>query len=227
MGVKTDTLIGGKTLFTFKEVTFKDILNIPSLEIPDTKVTTLFGESGSGKSTLMKLLNQLISQDEGEIYYKDQLITDYDPVELRRDVVMLAQQPAMFEGTVKDNLLVGLRFSGKKDASDAELKDALSKVQLKKELDEDAGPLSGGEKQRLAFARVILMEPNVFLIDEPTSALDENTENLVMDAFIDHIRDTGKTVVMVTHSKAVAEKYSDNVVYMSEINQAGRVTAHD
>lgn len=214
-------------MFTLKNVTFKDILHIPALDIPDSQVTTLFGESGSGKSTLMKLLNQIISYDKGEIYYKDRLITEYNPVELRRDVVMLGQTPAMFEGTVKENLLIGLRFSGKDEATDDQLKEVLNKVQLKKGLDEDARPLSGGEKQRLAFARVILMEPSVYLIDEPTSALDENTENLVMEAFIDFVRETEKTVVMVTHSKSVAEQYSDHTVYMSDINKTERAMAHD
>ncbi|MED1202248.1 ATP-binding cassette domain-containing protein [Heyndrickxia acidicola] len=210
-------------MFKIRNVVFQDILNLPSVDIQASQVTTLFGESGSGKTTLMKLLNQLISYDKGEIFYQDTLISEKNPIELRREVVMLSQTPAIFDGNIRDNLLIGLRFSGKSDASDSELHKALEMVQLKKDLEEETDTLSGGEKQRLAFARVILMDAKVFLIDEPTSALDENTETAVMDRFIQYVRDHHKTVVMVTHSKAVAERYSDSIIYMNEINKAKEV----
>ena len=210
-------------MFKIRNVVYEDILNLPSVDIQASQVTTLFGESGSGKTTLMKLLNQLISYDKGEIFYNDTLISEMDPIELRREVVMLSQTPAIFDGNVRENLLIGLRFSGKSDVSDSELHRALEMVHLKKDLEEETDTLSGGEKQRLAFARVILMDAKVFLIDEPTSALDEKTETVVMDQFIQYVRDHHKTVVMVTHSKAVAERYSDNIIYMNEINKAKEV----
>lgn len=208
-------------MFKIRNVTFKEILNIPFMDIPAQNVSTLFGESGSGKTTLMKLLNQMISYDSGSIYYNEQLITELDPIELRREVVMLSQTPAIFEGSIRDNLQMGLRFSGKKDADDTKLKEAMDMVQLKKVLDEQTDTLSGGEKQRVAFARVILMGANVFLIDEPTSALDEKTETSVMDQFIQYVREKKKTVVMVTHSKSVAKTYSDHVFQMTEFNKKG------
>lgn len=213
-------------MFKIRNVTFKDILNISSMDLPLQQVSTLFGESGSGKTTLMKLLNQMISYDSGSIYYNDQLITEIDPIKLRREVVMLSQTPAIYDGSIRDNLQIGLRFSGKKDADEAQLKEALAMVQLKKDLEEPADTLSGGEKQRVAFARVILMGANVFLIDEPTSALDEKTESNVMDQFIQYVREKKKTVIMVTHSKSVAETFSDHVFHMSEFNRRGEALSN-
>jgi len=206
-------------MFQIRNVKYKDILHIKAVDIEEKKVTTLFGESGSGKTTLMKLLNQLISYDEGEIIYNNKPIEAYDPIELRRDVVMLAQTPAMFEGNVRDNLLIGLKFAEKEIAADDELLNALEIVQLQKGLNEGVDSLSGGEKQRLSFARVILMDAPVYLLDEPTSALDEDTEMTVMEQFCRHARQKGKTIIMVTHSRTVAETFSDRIIYMKDINE--------
>jgi putative ABC transport system ATP-binding protein len=213
-------------LFKIRNIKYQGILDVPTIDIPTAQVTTLFGESGCGKTTLMKLLNQMVSSDEGTIHYDDQLITEIDPIKLRREVVMLSQQPAIFEGNIRENLLIGLRLSGKRDVKDADLLKVLDMVHLKKNLDERTDTLSGGEKQRLAFARVIIMDANVYLMDEPTSALDENTQTVVMDQFLRFVKENKKTVVMVTHSKTVAEQYSDRIIYMKEVNQVGGIPNH-
>ncbi|WP_163537913.1 ABC transporter ATP-binding protein [Gracilibacillus sp. YIM 98692] len=212
-------------MFTVNGLIYKNILHIDKLEIPDHKIICLFGESGSGKSTLLKMFNQMLSPDDGEITYKSQPIQEFPSVELRREVVMLGQDPIVFDETVRENLQKGLEFAERELEDDQTLIKMLGKLKLDKSLDEDASKLSGGEKQRIALARVLLMKAEVYLMDEPTSALDENTEHLVMDVFTEFIRTHQKTAVMVTHSKEVAEKYADQVVYMSDIlNRRGAVT---
>ena len=151
-------------MFLLKDVKYKDILYIKDLEIPRKKITSIVGESGSGKSTLLKLLNKLISSDTGEVFYNNQPLSEIDSVELRRNVVMLPQSPAIFSGSIKDNLLIGLKFSEKPLASDKKLVEVLKLVKLNKELSEYANNLSGGEKQRLAIGRVLLLEPEVLQI---------------------------------------------------------------
>ncbi|KAB8134723.1 ABC transporter ATP-binding protein [Gracilibacillus oryzae] len=205
-------------MFTFSNVQYKDILKIEKLTFQDKQIICLFGESGSGKSTLLKMLNGMLTQDSGKIFYKERLIDDYDPVELRKKVVMLGQDPVMFQGTVRENLLFGLKFTGKSEADDSKLKELLKDLRLEKNLEDDADQLSGGEKQRVAFGRVLLMEAaEVYLLDEPTSALDEETETKVMSVFTQHIKREGKSAIFVTHSKEVAEKYADQIIYMNEV----------
>ncbi|MCF6094358.1 ATP-binding cassette domain-containing protein [Microaerobacter geothermalis] len=199
-------------MFKLNHVKVKGILDIDQLVIPSHRITCIVGESGSGKTTLLKLLNHLISCDEGEIWVDNIPISQWDPIELRRSVVMLPQTPAIFKGTVRDNLLIGLIFSEKPSVQDVQLSEVLEKVRLHKELDQDADSLSGGEKQRLALARVLLMTPLVLLLDEPSSALDEDTTNFVMQQLAGYVKTQQKTMVMVTHSKAVVQSFADHVV---------------
>lgn len=196
-------------MFVLENVKYRDILDIDRINIEAGLVTCIVGESGSGKTTLLRILNRMTSPQSGTITYCGMPLTSYDPVTLRRKVVMLAQSPAIFPGTVRDNLLAGLHFAEKEPASDEKLLAILGMVRLGKGLDDDAEKLSGGEKQRLALGRVILLDPEVFLLDEPSSALDEDTEQLIIEALVNHARATKKTLVMVTHSRQVARKFAD------------------
>ncbi|TCT12208.1 putative ABC transport system ATP-binding protein [Natranaerovirga pectinivora] len=211
-------------MFSFKEVRYKNILDIKNLTIKKHKVTCLVGQSGSGKTTLLRLLNKLISYDSGEIFYNDQPLSGINSLELRRDIVMLPQSPAIFSGSIKDNLLIGLKFSEQPLPSDNELYEVLKLVKLHKELNQDAEKLSGGEKQRVALGRVILMKPEVLLLDEPSSALDEETEHMIIEALVNYTKENNKTLIMVTHSKKVASEFSDEIIEIKEgmvINEEG------
>jgi len=200
-------------MFNFKNVKYKDVLDIKDLHIEKNKITCIVGESGSGKTTLLKLFNKLISPDKGEIKYMDKNLRDFDSVKLRREVVMLPQSPAIYEGSVKDNLLIGLKFSEKEEVTQEDsLMKILKEVSLNKNLQDNAEKMSGGEQQRLALGRIILLDPNVYLLDEPSSALDEETEYLVIEKMVDHVRKNNKTLIMVTHTKRIAEEFADNIV---------------
>ncbi|AKL96567.1 ABC-type transport system involved in cytochrome bd biosynthesis, ATpase and permease component [Clostridium aceticum] len=203
-------------MFLLKEVKYKDILNIESLSIKKHKTTCIVGESGSGKTTLLRLLNKLISYDRGEIFYNNQPLSDIDSIKLRRDVVMLPQAPAIFSGSIKDNLLIGLKFSERPLASDNQLYEVLKLVKLNKELSQDTEKLSGGEKQRVALARVILMNPEVLLLDEPSSALDEDTEHIIIESLVNYTKESDKTLIMVTHSKKVASQFADEIIEIKQ-----------
>lgn len=207
-------------LFEIRGLKFKDILNIEKLNIPENKITCIVGESGSGKTTLLRHLNGLVSADSGSIYFKHKDINDLDTIELRRRVVMLSQNPAIFPGNIKDNLVIGLSFSEKPMAQDEKLKEILKLVHLDKKLEENAEKLSGGEKQRLALGRILLMEPEVLLLDEPSSALDEDTEKLVIEKVVEYSKNKKKSLVMVTHSKNIANTYGE---YIIEVKKGTKV----
>lgn len=206
--------------FALKGVKFKHILDIETLDIPLHKTTCVVGPSGSGKSTLLKTLNRMVSPDAGTVTFAGRDIRDFDPVELRRRVVMLPQIPVVFPGNIRENLEIGCRFSERPVPDEGALVGALRMVNLRQNLGDDPSKLSGGEKQRLALARILLMDPEVLLLDEPSSSLDQETEKVIVDTVSSYARENGKTLVMVTHSPAVADRYADLVVRVVE----GRVT---
>ncbi|WP_300408456.1 ATP-binding cassette domain-containing protein [Lagierella sp.] len=199
-------------MFRLKDVKFKDILDIKDTNIKKNEVTAIIGKSGSGKTTILRLLNKMTSPDSGSIYFKEEDIKNLDSIELRRKVQMLSQFPIIFKGNIRDNLNIGLKFMDENPKSDEELSKVLNKVHLNKSLDENSKNLSGGEKQRLCIGRIVLSNPEVFLFDEPSSSLDEDTEKIIIDSLVNHIRSCDKTLVFVTHSLDMAYEYADTIL---------------
>ena len=128
---------------------------------------------------------------------------------------MLAQQSVLYPGTVRNNLNIGAAFQNRPDFSDDLLTEILKRTYLgEKSLDENPELFSGGEKQRLALARVLLLEPSVLLLDEPGSALDQKTETHIMDLICEDQGKRHTTCVLITHSEEMAKKYADVIIYM-------------
>lgn len=188
-------------MFELENVNFLDVLDIPNLKINKGKITVITEPSGSGKSTLLKVLNKMLSPTSGHIYFDGMNIADIDNITLRRNVPMLGQDVIRFKKNVRDNLLKGLAFQERDEVSDEILRDVLKIVELNLDLDTDINKLSGGEIQRVAIVRLLLLNRDVYLLDEPTSALDSDTENLVIKNFIE--KSQGKTIIYVTHSEKI------------------------
>jgi len=201
-------------MFKLESVHFKDILNIESLTINEKNITCIVGESGAGKSTLLKLLNKMISPDEGTIYYYGKPLEAINSVKHRQSVVYLSQTPYIYEHTIKDNLLKAAFFH-QISLNDNDMEKALKNVHLNKALDTDASTLSGGEKQRLALARVMLLKTDVYLMDEPSSALDDDTEKQVIETIVNFVKEKHLSLIMITHSKEIAKRYADDMIVIS------------
>ncbi len=199
-------------MFELKNVKFKNILRVNQIKIKKNMVTAILGSSGGGKTTFLKLLNNMNSADQGKIFYKGRDIKKYDPVELRREVVMLPQDPKIFRGTIEDNFKITEEIAANDHSSNINYQELLKKVSLPQNLRDDAEKLSGGEKQRLALARVMLLEPEVLLLDEPSSSLDKKTEEKIIKMVVDYVRENDRTLIMVTHSPAIAEEFSDRII---------------
>ncbi len=197
-------------MFELENVNFLDVLDIPNLKINKGKITVITEPSGSGKSTLLKVLNKMLSPTSGHIYFDGMNIADIDNITLRRNVPMLGQDVIRFKKNVRDNLLKGLAFQERDEVSDEILRDVLKSVELNLDLDTDINKLSGGEIQRVAIVRLLLLNRDVYLLDEPTSALDSDTENLVIKNFIE--KSQGKTIIYVIHSEKIANKYADYMI---------------
>lgn len=199
-------------MFKLEKIKFKNILNIEEILLEENRVTAILGSSGGGKTTFLKLLNNMITADQGTITYQGKDIESYDPVSLRREIVMLPQDPQIFKGTIKDNFTKTEVITDNENSRNLNYNELLQKVSLTQDLNDAADNLSGGEKQRLALARVMLLEPKVLLLDEPSSSLDKKTEEKIIKRVVDYVRKNNRTLIMVTHSSKIAEKFADKII---------------
>lgn len=215
--------------FILSNVKYKNILSIKDLHIKPAQVTCFTGHSGSGKTTLLRMLNKMTSPDAGEILFFGKDIAQLNSVQLRRKIVMLPQTPIVFPGNIRDNLLKGCEFAELTTPKEQDLAEILKVVHLEKELEDQAHRLSGGEKQRLALARVLLMDSQVLLLDEPSSALDRETEELVFSEVIRYVLNTHKTLIMISHSEDMAYKFSDTVIELvkGQIEKIEELKTHE
>jgi putative ABC transport system ATP-binding protein len=179
------------------------ILDGASIQVRPGEAVAIQGPSGSGKSTLARALATLVETDAGTVLLDGQDAREIDPTRFRTHVAFLAQQPAMFEGTVRENLGVGPALHGK-SLGDARARDLILAVGLDEPiLPREARTLSGGEKQRVALARALANESEVLLLDEPTAALDPEAGERIV-ALLRELCARGLSVVMVTHVEAHA-----------------------
>jgi ABC-type proline/glycine betaine transport system ATPase subunit len=174
-----------------------------------TGTTGLLGPSGAGKSTLLRLLNRLADPDSGTIAYHDRDLRDYDVLELRRQVALVPQLPALLPGTVAENIAYGPRLCGRVCDSGEML--ALAGLD-RTFADRAALQLSVGEQQRVMLARALALGPAVLLLDEPTAALDERARDAVERTLL-RLRDKlSASMIIVTHDPAQARRLSDRIV---------------
>ncbi|OOE10630.1 ABC transporter ATP-binding protein [Fictibacillus arsenicus] len=214
-------------MYRLTNIKINELIKIDNLTIPGQSVTCILGPSGSGKSTLLKLLNNMITPDDGQIAYKKQLISDLDPIQLRRKSVMVPQTPVIFDGTIKENITIGSKFSEKEPPSIKQLNGILEEFQLNKNLNDNALNLSGGEKQRIAIARALLMNPEVLMLDEPTSALDEQTAEVVVHKILEYVKDKDLSLIFVTHNKELAAQVADHTIDLMKYSLKKEMTIHE
>jgi len=163
----------------------------------------IVGPSGSGKSTIINLIPRLYDVDEGRVTFDGVDVRKLDLGFLRAQVGLVSQETYLFNGTIRENLLYA-----KPDATEAQMEEALKKANIweyvskqPEGLDAVVGnrglKLSGGEKQRLSIARVLLKNPTIFIFDEATSALDSISEQKIQEA-IDPIIHS-RTSILIAH----------------------------
>jgi putative ABC transport system ATP-binding protein len=203
-------------VFKLRDVIYRDILSIPSLDIPAGSLFGVTGKSGGGKTTLLKLLNNLVSCDQGEIRYYDHNLLNLEPIALRRKVMMVPQSPYIFPGTVKENIRLAFYFNRKDPPAQEEAEKLLARYALSGIYNRDTGSMSGGEKQRLALVRALLLDPETLLLDEPTGALDEENAETVVSSLAEWARKPGKSVVMVSHAGGLIDQYADGMISLTE-----------
>jgi putative ABC transport system ATP-binding protein len=155
------------------------------------------------------LLNRLADPDRGEVVYRGRDVRERDVLELRREVVLVPQLPALLDGTVADNV----RFAGQLAGRDPDVARLLDLAGLDASYAErDGSRLSVGEQQRAMLARGLALQPDVLLLDEPTSALDDEARGAGEATLVDLRERVDVSIVLVTHDLEQARRMSDWVV---------------
>jgi len=175
----------------------------------------LVGPSGGGKTSLLRLLNRLDAPDAGTVSYAGLELGCWEPRRLRRTVAFVPQQPHIFPGTARDNLLFGLRFHPDiAPVDDQRLGELCALSQFPPDLlSKPAERLSIGQQQRLALARALCLDPEVLLLDEPGSALDRPTAE-ALGRSLRHLCRRSMTIVLVSHDLEWVRNHADRVLFM-------------
>jgi ATP-binding cassette subfamily B protein len=191
-------------------------LNGFTLDIQPGEAIALVGPSGAGKSTVFQLLLRFFEPQQGTIAFEGVNIADLDPVNLRRHIAIVAQDPIIFSGTIADNI----RY-GRVEATDAEVRRAAEAAAAAEFIEplplgyqtvvgERGATLSGGQRQRIAIARAILRNAPLLLLDEATSALDAENERLVQTGLNNLM--AGRTTIVIAHRLATIQRLKRIVV---------------
>ncbi len=198
----------------------REALSVPRLELQAARRYAVVGPSGSGKSTFLRLTNLLEKPVSGQLrlFQKDLPDKGYsrnEQLELQRQMVYVSQKPVMFDMSVFDNVSMGLkyRYLSKGEINDR-VEAVLQAVRLTGFADRRAISLSGGEAQRIALARALVIEPKLLLLDEPTSNLDPMNVEIIEEAIHQVYEQTGVTIVMVTHNLQQARRVGDEIIFI-------------
>ena len=195
-------------------------LQIPNLNIQAGERIAILGAIGSGKSTLLKLLSGLYATTEGRVLLDGLDINQISRESLSEQVGYLQQDHRLFQGTLRENLLIGMPTP-----SDDVLQQALNTTGLirlvashSKGIDlpisEGGKGLSGGQKQLVAFTRLVLTNPSIWLLDEPTASMDNAQEQQCIQVIAQALQQGGKTLILSTHKTSLLNLV-DRIIIMA------------
>lgn len=196
-----------------KKIKNNILFNNLDLNITQGEIISIIGSSGIGKTTLLKCVNGLEKIDSGNIYLNGVNINSMSSYELKQKIGLVFQEYNLFNNlSVIENLVIGLEKIKKLSINDAmeKAKDMLEVLKMTNKINSYPDELSGGEQQRIAIARTLLMEPKIIMFDEPTSALDKNMKKEVLN-LIKELSKLNYALIIVSHEEDFINKVSDKI----------------
>ena len=193
-----------------------------SLHVPAAEFVALLGTSGSGKSSVLNLIAGLDRPTSGNVIVQNRNLAQLSREELARYrlrvVGMVFQSFNLIASmSLAENVELPLRFAEvDRDKRQGLVREALVRVGLRARMNHRPSQLSGGEQQRAALARALINRPQLLLADEPTGNLDSRTGAEIMDLIREFNQQLGMTVVMVTHERALAERYAERMIFLAD-----------
>lgn len=201
--------------FTAQNVSFhfpgrKTLIQNASLEVSQGEIVAITGESGQGKSTIFQIFQKFYQPANGRILVNGQNLQDIDTLQWRKTIGVVTQEPALFSGTVIDNILLDKGTDEQLDAilhfcQQTGLHDYIAKLPMGyyTPVGEGGINISGGQKQLICLARCLFHNPQLLLLDEPTAAMDKATEAFVINLLKEYSRDKG--VIVISHKDALID----------------------
>lgn len=195
-----------------------EVLRGVDLEIHPAEHVAVVGPTGAGKSTLVKLVSRFYDPTEGRVSFDGKSLTDFDPAELRSRLAVVLQDPYLFEGTIRENIMFGSPDATLKQVERAaELTRAIEVIRRQPggfdaEVGERGGRLSSGERQLVSFARALVRDPDVLILDEATSSVDPETVRLIQSG-LEHLMEN-RAALIIAHRLSTIES-ADRIVVMA------------
>lgn len=189
------------------------VLDIATLCIESQKVTALIGPNGSGKSTLLSILAFIDRPSSGSLTWFGHSVESSNPVEVRRKVALVPQNPYFLNGSVLYNIELGLKLRGvTRDQRRVIAMTTLQNIESTEKANCAINTLSGGERQRIALARALALDPEILLFDEPFTYLDATAIKITENMMNWFVRDNRRTVVFSTHDQLHGMAFADQVI---------------
>ena len=205
-------------VLAWHDLCFRSSISYPDQTLYTATPTLLTGPSGTGKTSLLRLLNRTATPTHGSITYQGKNISQLDPLILRREVLLVDQEPYLFPGTVTENFQKYHALAGTSSPSVERQRDLLLGCSISPHSEQPCTNFSGGERQRIFLAIALSFQPHVLLLDEPTAALDLDTSVALLENIAAAIKADGRALLVVAHDQSLQSRLGWQIWHLDPKN---------
>ena len=210
-----------KPILSLKNIEARNFISYSDIDIYQGKITLLKGESGAGKSTLFQICNGTLTPSKGTLFYNNKEITQQDPLKIRREILLAAQNVFLFPKSIEENFHKFYAYRDEKCISSEKMCEYLELCKIPRPLSTQCTELSGGERQRVFIGICLSFTPKILLLDEPTSALDEKNAQALMENICALAKKQNMALILISHDSQLAH-FADQEILLKKQNAPGQ-----